>query len=122
MAQSCRDATRPGRRGGNGPSFEISRLRERAYTRSAPGRSFGDGSALFQRLPPRAVCLVPPHGVCEAFLERNLVAPAELLAQPRRVEQVAAVVARAVRDDRLQRLGLARESQHRVGDLLDRLL
>ena len=52
----------------------------------------------------------------------DLVAPAELFAQLRRVEQVAAIVARPVGDDRLQRLRLVRQLEHGVGDLVDRLL
>src|SRR3954452_22961745 len=76
---------------------------------SAPGRGFGDRGPLLERRPPRAVRLVPADGFRQALIERDLVSPAELVAQPRRVEQVAAVVARPVGDDRLERAGLSRE-------------
>src|SRR5215208_7079889 len=86
---------------------------------SAPGGRFRNGSALLQRLPPRAIRLVPTHRLRQTPLEGDLVPPAELLAQLSRVEQITAVVPRPVRDDRLQRGGLSRELEHRVGDLLD---
>src|SRR4051812_38359542 len=89
---------------------------------SAPGRRFCNRRALLERLPPGPVLLVPAHCVRKALLERDLVAPAELLAELRRVEQVAPVVAGAVRHDRLQALRLLGELEHRVGDFLDRLL
>src|ERR1051325_9440956 len=88
----------------------------------APAGRLDDGRPLAQRLPPGAVRLVPPDGLREPVLEVDLVAPAQLFAELCRVEQVAAIVARAVRHDRLQRLRFLRQLEDRVGDLLDRLL
>src|SRR4051794_26817113 len=88
----------------------------------APAGRLDDGCPLAQRLPPGAVRLVPANGLREPLLEVDLVAPTELFAELCRVEQVAAIVARAVRHDRLQRLWFLRQLEDRVGDLLDRLL
>src|SRR4051812_997678 len=106
----------------NAPRSTINAAQTDRAASSAPGRRFGHGRTLLERLPPRAVLLVPAHGLRETLLERDLVAPAELLAELRRVEQVAPVVAGAVRHDRLQARRLSRELEHRVCDLLDRLL
>ena len=58
----------------------------------------------------------------DAVLPRDRRLPAELAAELRRVEEVAAVVARPVGDDRLERLRLAGQLEDEVRDLLDRLL
>src|SRR5581483_5492199 len=79
-------------------------------------------SAVLQRLPPAALSRVPVHRLAHSVGEVDVRFPAELAPQLGGVEQVAPVVPRAVRDDRLQRLRLPRQLEHRVGDLLDRLL
>src|SRR5919197_6043925 len=87
----------------------------------APG-GFVHGRAVSERFPPLAVVRVPGDGLRDPVLPGDLVAPAELLADLRRVEQVAAVVAGPVGDDRLQRLRLPRVLEDGVRDLRDRLL
>ena len=87
----------------------------------APGR-LDDRRALLERLPPLAVRGVPAHRVGEPVLELPARLPAELLSQLGGVEQVAAVVSRAVGNDRLQVARLAGQVEDRVGDLLDRRL
>src|SRR6266403_96677 len=81
-----------------------------------------DERALLARLPPPAVGCVPIHRFAHPVLERDVRFPAELTPQLRGVEQVAAVVARAIGDDRLQAVRLSGEVEHRIGDLDDRLL
>src|SRR5205085_3787025 len=89
--------------------------------RSAPGGLLNE-RPLLQRLPPIAACRVPVHRFLHSVLERDVRFPPELAPQLRGVEQVAAVVAGPVGHDRLQRLRLAGQLEHGVGDLRDRLL
>src|SRR5262249_3180597 len=83
---------------------------------------FVDGRAVAEGFPPLAVVRVPRASLRDSVLPADLVAPAELLADFRRVEEVAPVVAGPVGDDRLQRLGLPGVLEDGVGDLGDRLL
>src|SRR6266571_8851668 len=87
----------------------------------APG-GFFDLEALLQGLPPGTVRRVPLDRFAKAVLEADLGAPTQLTLDLRRVEQVAAVVAGPVGDDRLQGGRLAGELEHAVGDLFDRSL
>ena len=65
---------------------------------------------------------VPRDRLGEAAIERDPRLPAELAPDLRPVEDVPAVVAGPVGDDRLQVGGLPELGEHRVRDLLDALL
>src|SRR5262249_60197926 len=78
--------------------------------------------ALTEGFPPLGVDLIPAGGIRETFLEGDARAPAQLAADPGRVEQVAAVVAGPILDVGLQRGREAQDGQDAVGDLLDALL
>ena len=69
--------------------------------------------------PPLPVVRMHQETVPSALSAIRAPAPSRARAGSRRVEQVAAVVARAIRHDRLQRRRLAGELEHEV-DLLDR--
>src|SRR5262249_17542166 len=85
---------------------------------SAPARGLDHGGAFLQRFPPGAVRLVPADRLRKPLVEGNLVPPPELVADARRVEQITAIVSRAVGNDGLQRAGFPRQREHSVGDLL----
>src|SRR5664280_2201418 len=70
---------------------------------------------VLDRPPPRLVLRVPAHGLGKPTLERHQRRPPQV-AQLRRRERVAAVVADAVGDRVDQRLGLAEQAQHLARD------
>src|SRR5947207_5455417 len=70
-------------------------------------------------LPPAPIRHVPGDGVLQSVRERYLRVPAELALELGVVEEVAAIMSRAILNVRLQRGGLPGRRQYRVGDLLD---
>src|SRR5579859_4345039 len=75
-------------------------LDERSLCRRAPGGLLHERT-LLQRLPPGALRGVPLHRLAHPRTELDLGLPAELAPELRGVEEIAAVVPRTVRDDRL---------------------
>ena len=125
------DRLRPARRGhhvraGRSPPVTSTRSGH-AHRAAAPGAgarpvALDHRGPVAERLPPGAVVGIPADGVGQTLFEGDDRLPAQLLADLGGVEEVAAVVARPVGDDLLERLGLAGGGQDRVGDLLDRSL
>src|SRR6266446_2702928 len=70
-----------------------------------------------QRPPPLGVVDIPVHCPFQSFPEGDPWLPTEI-GDPRHIERIAVVVARAVGDVLDEALGLANDLQHRIGDVI----
>src|SRR4051812_42377727 len=100
------------------PSWPWAPVTTTRITRSRPSGHFVDRGAVAERLPPRAVLLIPEHGLAQPDLEGDLRRPTDLGLDLRPVERVAAIVAGPVGNDHLQRRRFTERRQHAVRDLL----